>query len=92
MGASITVRCEGDAYIDDFDTEDLVAELRRRKCKEVDEVADDVLEDVHKALKRKDYEEALWLVERTLFPKWRSLRQCEEAARDVTLQRKLSGR
>jgi hypothetical protein len=78
MRSSIEVQCTGYADIDEFDTEVLEEELarRRKKDKRKASAVDPELELVHENLKagRADY--AQYLLERYLFPKFRSLGDC----------------
>lgn len=79
MGRSITVRCEGDAYIDDFETEDLVKELKRRKQPVFEQREQHELHEVREALVEHRYHDALAYLDRILWPKWKSEDACTTA-------------
>ena len=74
-GRSIEVDCIGYADIDDFETEVLVEELKRRKY---ENTPDDLLL-VHEALVENRVDDARLLLERFLWPKFKSLNSCMAA-------------
>ena len=86
----ITVECRGDASIDDFETEVLVEELRRRKVEEKpdgsakDKGTPHELVMVHELLRRGRMDEALLLLEKYLWPKWQTVEACEAELRALT--------
>lgn len=75
----IRVTCEGYCGVDEFDTEVLVEELKRRKQEvEIKHEMDDLVE-VHEAICGRQYDYAQLLLERMIWPKWKSVERCMEA-------------
>ena len=75
MSASVNITCEADCYLDQFENEDLIKEMGLRM---LDIEADSGLIEVHRALLAKDYDEAQLLLERLIWPKWRTVSECQE--------------
>ena len=88
----ISVQCEGDAYIDDFETEVLVEELKRRKSEEKPDGTpkvqgpDDDLILVYETLRDGRIDEAVLLIEKYLWPKWKTVEACEADLRALTIK------
>lgn len=71
---SVTVDVEVD--LDQFDTKDLVEELRARECDLPMPFKEELIE-LHDELRRGNSVNAMTLIERLIWPKWRSRDQCE---------------
>jgi hypothetical protein len=82
--ASVTVTCEGEAYLDEFDTEDLIEELERRKC-DIKENHDALIE-IYDAMKDRRIDDAIIMLERFLWPKWKSEAACSERLKELKKQ------
>lgn len=77
---SVEVDCTVEVGIDEFETEVLVEELRSRRAAAAD-ITDDFKEEVeaaYEALRAGRSNEAEWILERLLWPKWPTVEACEE--------------
>lgn len=76
---SVTVTCEGECYLDEFETEDLVKELKRRKREIETKTERNTFLEIYDALCAGDHEEAKTIIESVLWPKWKTVEDCEAA-------------
>lgn len=77
MRRTIEVQCTGECDIDEFSTDVLIDELRRRQ-KTVPEDDREELILAHEALCSRRLDQAQWILERLLWPKWKSVEECEK--------------
>jgi len=80
--------CECDYHIDRYDVDDLLDEINDRLRKEGwtshrKLIAVDDLAAIREAIKRGDASEATWLFDQAIFPKWKEIRECEKALKEV---------
>lgn len=75
----VNVTCEGTCYLDEFETEALVKELRKRNANPpiIDDERGDLVH-LHRLMREGRVEDATVLLERILWPKWRSEQSCIE--------------
>jgi hypothetical protein len=78
MRRTIEVECIGECDIEEFSTEVLIDELRRRQATVPREDRDEIMR-AYEALSLSRSEEALWILERLLWPKFASVEACEQA-------------
>ena len=78
LSTSISVTCEGEAWIEDFDTEVLVQELKKRKAEVETKTEYDGLIEVHDAMADRRYADAQLMLQKIIWPKWKSLDRCLE--------------
>lgn len=71
---SVTVDVEVD--LDQFNTKDLIEELKARECEAPMPFKEELIE-LHDELRRGHITDAMTLIERLVWPKWRSTGQCE---------------
>lgn len=76
-GRTIEVECFAEVDIEDFATEVLVDELKRRSVPFPGDFRDEAVA-VYEALRAGRADQAEWILERLLWPKWPSVKACEE--------------
>lgn len=76
FNSSRTVTVDVDVDLDEFETDDLIEEVKSRgKGGELPERTE--LEDIHRWLSHGRVADAISALERLIWPKWRTVEQCE---------------
>jgi hypothetical protein len=79
MRRTIEVECIGECDIEEFSTEVLRDELARRKVVLAQDEKAEIL-SAYEALTDRRPDDARWILERMLWPKWQSVEACEKAS------------
>ncbi len=74
---TIEVQCTGEVFVDEFETEILIAELKRRDH-EYTTMENAELRAIYDALKEHRYSDATIALERFIWPKFSSVEQAKE--------------
>lgn len=77
----VTVTCEAECYLDEFDTDDLIAELkaRNRALPAAEKSQREELCEIRELIAAGRIQDALIEIDYLIFPKFKSLEGCMEA-------------